>query len=344
MIELGQAYLLLGPERGNKQDFLLKLKAQVKKEHPELEESRYYPFETSMKEAINFLSTGALFSEAKWVEIPQAETIHKDDAALLGGFLRRLPQDCLVFLLSDGFGRDLSAALTKAIPPGRTKKFYELRETEKKDWIKKFFQQAGMELEEGADAAILALVENETGELKRECEQLVRALSVPEKPDAPAEGAKRRITPGDVEEFLYHSREENIFTLFDRVLRRDLAGTLEVCRKLMLAQDQDPDKILGGLVWQFRRLLDLIAAMAQGSSFDEACQKAGVWQGRMKDSYRIGAGNYGLAEMEALMSLLAKTFRNLRQSRTEIHSVLLDRFFIRVLEPVKKAPSPSAED
>jgi DNA polymerase-3 subunit delta len=183
-------------------------------------------------------------------------------------------------------------------------------------------------------------VENNTEELRRECGKLVLLLST-QGGEKSADGGKPSLSSEEVEDYIYHSREENIYTLFDRAARRDLAAALEVCRKLRLASSEhQPIQILGSMVWQFRRLLDLLSALQEGISFDEACRQAGIFGKRQADCYRAAANRYSLREAETILVLAARTDRDLRQSGSEIHTALLDRFFCLALGADKSRGGP----
>ena len=332
MSELGKSYLLLGPESGEKSAFLSQLKERVKKEAGGgLEESRFYPFDSSMADIISSIRNGSLFSDAKWIEIFQAETIKKEEAALLGDYLKNPAADTILILVSDGLARDIARPVSSAFPKERVKIFWELFENQKQSWIRNFFRNNGIQPEEGVVELILELVENNTRELKRECEKLILFL-----------GKDRRLSAEEVEKYIYHSKEENVFTLFDRFAAGELVQTLEIARKIALTGDSHPVQLISGLLWQIRRLLDLGVLMDRRVPFEEACSTLGINGKKMQKVYRLGREKFSTRELERIVTLALETDSKLRGGRSETHGFLLDMFFYYAIVQKGRLPEKYA--
>ena len=317
MSELGKVWLLLGPETGEKSVFLEQLKTRVKKQAGAgLEESRYYPFETPAADIVSSLRNGSLFSDAKWVEIQQAETIKKEDAAILGEYLKAPAEDAVLILVSDSLQKDIARPVASGVPKDQVKIFWELFENQKQNWIRSFFQSRGVTPREGVVELILELVENNTRELKRECEKLILFL-----------GEEKTLTAEEVEKYIYHSKEENVFTLFDRFAEGELVPVLEAARKISLTGDSHPVQLISGLLWQFRRLLELGILMEQRVPFEEACRTLGINGKRMQKVYRQGREKYSVRDMERIVALAVAADGQLRSGRGESQDFLMEMFF-----------------
>jgi hypothetical protein len=63
------------------------------------------------------------------------------------------------------------------------------------------------------------------------------------------------VSETDIDEYICHSREETVFSLFGKIMERDLAASLEILQKLMLSADSSAVQILSGILWQLRRLI-----------------------------------------------------------------------------------------
>lgn len=236
MSEKGKVYLLLGPEAGEKEQFLLQIKNRVLQEAGgEVEQARHYPFETSMSEVVSAIRNGSLFSTHKWVVIPQVETVKREEAAVLAEYCAKPSEDATMVLISSGTDRDIAKALTGVIPKSQVKIFWELFENQKQNWVRSYFRERNIRVGEETVELILELVENNTQELRRECEKLALFF-----------GEGKDLSHDDVERYLYHSKEENVFTLFDRFAAGEFTQTLEVMKKIGLSGESQPIQLLGG--------------------------------------------------------------------------------------------------
>ena len=86
-------------------------------------------------------------------------------------------------------------------------------DNQKQGWVTNFFRQRKITIAADAVEYILDMVENNTRDMRAECERLALFFG----PDA-------TIGLESVEQYIYHSKEENVFTLFDRICERELAA------------------------------------------------------------------------------------------------------------------------
>jgi len=328
MSENGKIYLLLGPEAGEKELFMAQIKERVKEQAGgDLEESRYYPFETSMADVVNGIRNGSLFSSHKWVVIPQVESVKRDEAAILGEYCAKPSMDATMVLISSNLERDIAKAITKSIPKNQVKTFWELSENMKLNWVRSFFRQRSMMVEEDTVELILELVENNTQELRRECEKLVLFF-----------GEGKSLSHDDVEQYLYHSKEENVFTLFDRFAAGEFSQSLEVYKKIGLSGEAQPVQLLGGLLWQFKRLLSLSLMVEDHIPFDQACRSMRIMGKKMQNVYRQALRNYNSRDLERIIALSAETDGRLRDSKTGAQVLIIEMFLYYVVEKKGRVP------
>jgi len=168
-----------------------------------------------------------------------------------------------LILVSDG--NKVDTKIEKAIPSAQKKIFWEMFENRKKDWVISFFRKKGLTIDYDAVELLLDMIENNTDSMKNDCEKLAFYFK---------EGA--RITEEDIENFLYHSREENVFTLFEKVCRRDLETSLDVLNSIVLAKETQPVQLLSGLLWQFKNLLNLSSLLSKNTNQSEALLKSNI--------------------------------------------------------------------
>ncbi len=311
-------YLLVGPEEGEKRQFIEDTLDAYKKaagEDPELH--RFYAGQTKAEELIALIKNGSLFSSYKFVIFSGIESCTKGEGKSLVDYAKKPDESASLFLLSEEY-RPIPQ-LDKAVTKDRKKIFFELFENRKREWLLRYFDKAGVGIDEEAIEVLLELVENNTLEMKIAADRLILFF-----------GQKGRIGAEEVEEFIYHSKEENVFTLFGRLVHRDLSGSLEVLRKILLSGGSSGVQILGGLIWQFRRLLDLTLLLERNYSADEAFTVVAVRGKRNQQNYLEGSRNYRSGELERAVTLLADFDGMLRQYPSDVGPLLLDMCLYRI--------------
>jgi DNA polymerase III subunit delta len=311
-------YLLVGPEEGEKRQFIddtLESYRKAAGEEPELH--RFYAGQTKAEEIIALIKNGSLFSSYKFVIFSGIESCTKGEVKSLVDYAKKPDETASLFLLSEEYRS--APSLDKAVTKERKKIFFELFENRKREWLFRYFDKAGVGIDEEAVEVLLELVENNTLEMKIAADRLILFF-----------GEKGRIEAEEVEEFIYHSKEENVFTLFGRLVYRDLPGSLEVLRKILLSGGSSGVQLLGGLLWQFRRLLDLSLLLDRNYSPDEAFAVVAVRGKRNQRNYLEGSRNYRSGELERAVTLLADYDGMLRRYPSDIGPLLLDMCIYRI--------------
>lgn len=314
-------YLLLGPETGKKNAFIADIRAALAREAGEaLEEYHFYAFETPMQEVVNILRNACLFASRKLVLFSCAEDIRKkDDLVLLAEYAKNPSKDGVLVFTSDGFQVDKK--ISDCAGANGTRKFWELYDSEKKGWVVNCFQRRKVRI--GSDAAelFLELVENTTVEFERECANLCLF-----------KGENSEVTCADIETYLYHSRPETVFSLFQTICALNLEMSLEILGKLLLEGESKPAGLLAGLLWQFKNLLEYSRLLAMNTPPEEACARLKITSKRNQRIYREGAKNFSPRQLESIIVLCADFDEELRSGGGgEVHSRLLEFFLYSVM-------------
>jgi DNA polymerase III subunit delta len=314
-MKIEPVYLLLGPEHGEKALFVRKLKQEVKNQSAgSFEEYRFYPFETEIQQIVGILRNGSLFSEFKIVTLYQVETITKKvEIETILHYLRQPPRDAVLLLISDDVRID--NRLKSKLPKESVKIFWEMFENKKQDWVSSFFSKYGKQIQPEAADVILELVENNTLDLQRECRRLMLHYE-----------EKQIIGPADVEAFLYHSKEENVFTLFDKIVKKDFEGSLEIAEKLALSGETNSIQLLGGLLWQFKRLQLINYYLQNHFGFDEACKKCGIKSKKAQSSYQGALENYPGDSVNNIIRLISRYDYLVREAKSETETIVFSLF------------------
>ncbi|MBN2738267.1 MAG: DNA polymerase III subunit delta [Spirochaetales bacterium] len=308
-----QVYLLLGPEEGEKSIFIqniIKNNTQQNGEKPEI--SRYYGFDTNLVDLVSDMRTGSLFSSCRVVILNGIEEVKKkSDVDLLAEYLSNPSDDVILFLTSSQVS-GVSKSLENKIPKNQKKIFWELFDTQKRSWIQNFFSQRELTIDTKAIDYLLEIVENNTRDLRSVCQQLAFFFN-----------SGKVIVVEDIEQFIYHSREENIFTLFEKVSFRDLSSAQEALLKIVQSGESEPIAVIIGLTWQLKKLLRYKLYQDKQFHSNEIFKKVNITSKKSQKIYSVGADNYSLKELTSIVTILNDYDILLRSNKKDIHLLLL---------------------
>jgi len=322
-------WLLLGPEHGQKQDFLAELKEKLTKQFRDPPEvHKFYAFETSFSDVQSLLQNGDLFAAHKLVIIQNADEYKKADNDLIKGYAKHPAGESTLVLMSDETKAD---ALTRVVPKDQTKVFWEMFESQKKGWVIHHFQSVGLTMEPEAAEFFLEMVDNSTDQIRLEAQKLLAFFE-----------KGKTITLDDLEQYLVHTKEENVFTLFERITAGEFPKALEVLKKILSSKETEGIGLLGGLTWQFKNLLAFQAKIMERTPAEEAFVALKVFSKKAQANFQIGARHYSLTDLQTILVLTADFDQRLRQFRTEHHELLLELYLYYII--VRKGRAVEAPD
>ncbi len=310
----GPVELLLGPEEGQKAEAVEKIAASLASRNGEPPEiHRFYALESRMPEILSVARNGSLFARHRLVIVANAEAIkRKEDVEACVEYIKAPAPDATLLFLSSELSRDIDRKITAAVPKDRQKIFWEMFDNQKSGWIVNFFRQRGITVEQPAVDCILDMVENNTRDLRSECERLALFF-----------GSGAVIALENVENFIYHSREENVFTLFDRISGRDLLSAEETLEKILLSREAEATQLVSGLLWQFRRLAALKRLLQENYEPSEAFAKTKITTKKGQRTYLEADKRFTDAEIENIILLLAEFDSRFRSIKADLHALLL---------------------
>lgn len=302
-------YLLLGPEEGERRVFLRELQEGLRERHGDVEVHRLYAFDSSLNDALPLLRSDSLFGGHTLVIMRNAEELKKkEEIDAFVSFAKSPSSSGTLVLVSDK--PSLDKRLEKHVSKDQKKIFWEMFENQKQGWLISYARKRRVSLEPEAAELILELVENNKLALASEVDRLT--LFFPE-----------RITPENVETYIYHAKEENVFTLFGTLMDGDFQGSLEILEKLLLSSDAHPVQLVAGLLWQFQNLLAIKAGEAEHRSLPELFSQLNIRSKRNQKIYATGAKRFSLEECENIVLSLNDTDAQLRSTPSVIHPGLL---------------------
>jgi DNA polymerase-3 subunit delta len=183
---------------------------------------------------------------------------------------------------------------------------------QKPGWIVNFFRQRQISVDPEAVESLLEMVENNTRDMRVECERLALFF-----------GPGATIDRESVERYISHSKEENVFTLFAAVAARDLGQSEEILEKILLSRETEPTQLASGLLWQFRNLARLKRLLADNYEMSEACAKLRITSRKNQKTYTDASRGFPAADVESVILCLAGFDERLRSFRSDLHPLLL---------------------
>jgi DNA polymerase III subunit delta len=314
--------LLLGPEEGEKSAYIEKIRQAIAAgQGGEPEVTRFYAGETPVADVVRCLRNQTLFAAHRLVILANAEEVKRaEEVTQLVEYCASPASDATLLLVSSSFSGDIDRKIAGdprkkgggAVPAESQKVFWEMFDNQKQSWVTSFFRQRKIAIETAAVDYILEMVENNTRDMRVECERLAQFFG----PDA-------SIGLENVEQYIYHSKEENVFTLFDRVCERELPAAEETLDKILLSREAEATQIASGLLSQFRKLAAYKRMLAENYESAEAFPKLRIFSKKSQKTYAEGARRYGAPDIEAVIQLLVCFDERFRSVKTDLHELLL---------------------
>ncbi len=325
-------YLYTGPEAGEKNDAIKSLKSALKKKYGQIEESLYYAAESSPAEYLSILQNENLFSEAACIVVKNAEAIKKpNEIEMIADWIQSAQDDRnTLILVSDEYS--VSAKLDKAVPPSGKKIFWELSESRRSDWIRKFFSKNGYSIEDDAVDSIIEMFESNTEALKNECGRFLQIFQ-----------KGHCISNDDVDSVLFSTREENAFTLFDAMSdytsprQKILERSLLILQKIRLSKENQAFLILAGLASCYRKLIIYHNILSSGMTDDFNLKKNGFSSKKMKTQYANASKTWNPGQSHAILALIAECDTAIRTNGSLLEDIYLQKIIYEIV--VKKGSS-----
>ncbi|EEV20170.1 DNA polymerase III, delta subunit [Treponema vincentii ATCC 35580] len=284
------------------------------KKYGQLDNHLFYAADTPISVILDAVQNGSLFAEARFAVVRNAEAIKKkEDIHALTQWVEQTPAEdgAFIVLISDEIGIDKK--IEALVPKDHKKIFWELFENKKQEWLRRFFAQSKINIEQEAIEVLLELVENNTEALKTACTH----ISLFFEPGT-------TLTAETVERLLAHNKEETPFTLFDALSNANLEYALNIRQKLTLSKESSPVQLIAGLTYCFRRLRDWHTLAQTGGLDDFSLKKAGFTSKKAIEQYRRASRQWNEQTVHRIISLLNKTDMQIRAMGQELSGILLD--------------------
>ena len=314
-------WLFTGPELGERNEALEALRKTIEKKYGQLDNHLFYAADTPLATVIDTIRNGALFADARFAVVRNAEAIKKkEDIQLLTQWVEQKEADgAFLVLISDEISIDKK--IEALVPKDHKKIFWELFENKKQDWVRRFFSQARIRIDTDAIAVLLELVENNTESLKTACTHIGLFFE-----------PGTQLTADSIEQVLAHNKEETAFTLFDALSKDNIEYALNIRQKLTLSKESSPVQLIAGLTYCFRRLADWHLAAQNGALDDFSLKKIGFTSKKAIDQYRRASRQWDEQAVHRIISLLNTTDMRIRAAGQELATVLLDTCLYSIMK------------
>ncbi|WLR44003.1 DNA polymerase III subunit delta [Bacillus carboniphilus] len=194
----------------------------------------------------------------------------------------------------------------------------QFQEDDKRIWIKQFFEQAQLEIDEDALDQLLFLTGGHLMAIQREMEKLRLFLD---------EGGV--ISKDVVMMLVPRTLEHNIFELIDKVVKKQASAALQIFFDL-LKNNEEPIKILALLVSQFRLIYQVKELMKQGYGQNQVAGQLKVHPYRVKLAYQQGQ-TFKEQDLEKILYDLAEADYEMKTGKRD-KQLILELFFTKLFK------------
>ncbi len=309
---MGSIYCYYGPETGRRSEKIQNVAATLRTRHGDgLEILKFYITEDEVENIISGLSNGALFASHSLAIINNAELITKKrDLDALSTFAGRQGKDTTLIFVSDQ--TKLNAKLTNLASSQTREIFWELFENQRSGWVQQYLRKQGGSIDPQALELFLSLVPNNTQEMKQELDKIL--LLIQEKSDG-----DWRIREETVVNYIYHSREESVYSLFDAYARENFERALDILIKLCSAKNNEETAIVMRIVYLLRNLASLGAIRDERKIEDMDYNAVNIRGKRNRAVYQQLLNRLDTARIRFHVLLTAETEMELRLQKSTLH-------------------------
>lgn len=310
--------LFIGPDRGRQQAEVKKIHQQIVakfKEEPEM--ISYYADQDSCDNILAGLRNGSLFYAHLLVLVYRCESFSAAEAKKIQVYWKNPNPACTVIFLSEEYGD--AKDRFKFVGKDQMQTFWEVNEQEKPGWIRSYIQHKGGSIDSDAVELLCELIESDTLSLQRECDTL---LCIQE---------NHHVSLDNVESYIFHSREENVFTLFETIVKLDFESSLAALQKIILSQESEPVQIVTGLQWQFRNLHSLKQSAGKGPASRDQLYALRIRQPRSQQMYNQALKEWTVNDLEKRLHALNTYDLQVRQTRPEMQGLVLELMIYQLI-------------
>lgn len=311
---MADIYILLGPEEGEKNNLIRKIKGSLLESFPDTECYSFFVGDDDESNYIAAVSQPSLFASHRFIVIKGLDELKKSDPVYLQTIeaVKDNQSDLTLIITSTETALSkFDKIILDAAGKERTRIFWELKESEKIEWIRNKAREEHFNITPDAIREILNTVENNTEEMKNLVLSITNFLRI--------KGEKNTIERDDIEAYSTASRGENGYTLFRALGERDLERALNIVGSIALNDSRNILPAFTVVGNQFRRIEEALKmrnrGMAERTIFETLVAfttyttpfkgKPGV-NFRETELFKTTMRNYSLEDVERIILLIGK--------------------------------------
>lgn len=335
-------FLLLGPEEGEKAEFIKREKDKIRSLYPDFEDYVFFGGDEDGGGLSSALSQSSLFSSYRFVVLKHYENVKKTDETYLAldDFGSNAQDDCtLIVTTTETSSANLPKALVSLAGKENTIVFWEMFDNEKRRWIREFSSKEGYRITEDAIDEILSSVDNNTQEMKNLVGSITNFLKI-------QKSENKTIDLETIEAYSVRTKGENGYSLFRAIGEGNLEKALLSVQSILLNDSRDMIPALSVLATSFRRLeacitmrndrkseneiFDSVTFVSPYSSRPGSKRNVGVG-GREKDLYRKAMKIYSLEDTGRIISLLGRYDTIIKSSSTDLLKLYAEKLVYSII-------------
>lgn len=307
---------MYGPERHFRSEILQRIPG-ASGDEAELSLTRIAGEGADFKTVMTDLKTVSMFGDRRIVVIEDADEFVKANRAALEKFAAQPARGALLILDVKNWRK--TEKLYKLVDQhGLNLECGELTGAALQKWMQKYAKDVwGKVLEKESAALICTLAGEGLTMLQQEIAKLASLV-----------GDAETITRDDINKVVGGWRTETTWAMLDAVRDGNPGPALENLEKLLKA-GETPQKVLGGVVYVFRKFADATERARQGTPLREALLAAGVFSGA------VGPGEaylkrLGFEKASRILALLVEADTEMKGGSRIDPGILLERLFVRL--------------
>lgn len=321
---MADVYILLGPEEGEKNNLIRKIKNGVLQSWPDAECYSFYASDDDETSFASAISQSSLFSSHRFIVLKGFDGIKKNGLIYKSTIeaLKEKQSDLTLIIVSpESSYRDYDSVILNAAGKDNIHIFWELTEAEKRRWIITKVREENFNITNDAVDEILSTVENNTEEMKNTVLMITNFLRL--------QGKKTTIEREDIESYATASKGENGYTLFKATAECDFDKALRIVSSIIL---NNPNNLLGAITVvtnQFRRVEEALRMrenrmtekmiaenLTAFSSYGNAKVRKGI-NFKETDLFRNAMKNYSLEDVGRIIPALGRADTTLKSASPE---------------------------
>lgn len=331
-------YFLLGPEDGEKQLWLDREKKRIVSEYPDAEFYTFFGGEDEGENLTAILSQPSLFSSYRFVTVKHFENAKKTDSITLSilDFFKNPQEDVELVIISSDQNTSSFPSVMQKLPKDNIIIFYEMKEDQKKNWIRVEARREGYMITQAAVDEILSSVDNNTQEMKNLLHSIILFLRLSDKGES-------TIDVEEIETYAARTKGETGYTLFKAVAERDLEHALLIISSILLYDQREIIPAFSVLSNQFRLLeachlmrkdrksdQEIFKTVTYISTYSLAQKRSGIFF-KDQETFRSGMKKYTLDEVRDIILYLGKMDIELKSAPTELAKTLYDSVIYHIV-------------